>query len=140
MTSRSLLIQLRRTYLLYEHDDGVVLIDSIPRVSCTAVHAADDRRVVSRRSGLLPGRFTFSARRESLEAHQDRSSIGLELGPFRATRSSSAVPSRRFDALMCLRESLAALSGDHDATAHTGHELLVATPPEAAVNRRAAGA
>jgi DNA mismatch repair protein MutL len=130
------LIQLRRTYLLYEHDDGVVLIDQ---------HSAHERvlyeRFMQQMTGgagvtsqrlLLPETIHLSPRDgESLEAHRDAfTRLGFELEPFGGHSvivHAVPTPHRRFDALMCLRESLAALSGDRGATAHAGHELLVAT-------------
>jgi len=129
------LLQLRRTYLLYEHDDGVVLIDQ---------HSAHERVLYERfqqqmHSGgassqrlLLPETVHLSPHdAESLEAHRDSfTRLGFELEAFGGhSVIVHAVPTihRRFDALRCLRESLAALSGDRGATAHAGHELLVAT-------------
>jgi len=130
------LIQLRRTYLLYEHDDGVVLIDQ---------HSAHERvlyeRFMQQMTGgagvtsqrlLLPETIHLSPRDgESLEAHRDAfTRLGFELEPFGGHSvivHAVPTPHRRFDALKCLRESLAALSGDRGATAHAGHELLVAT-------------
>jgi DNA mismatch repair protein MutL len=81
---------------------------------------------------LLPETVHLSPRDgESLEAHRDAfTRLGFELEPFGGHSvivHAVPTPHRRFDALMCLRESLAALSGDRGATAHTGHELLVAT-------------
>jgi DNA mismatch repair protein MutL len=129
------LLQLRRTYLLYEHDEGVVLIDQ---------HSAHERvlyeRFMRQMTGggassqrlLLPETVHLSPRdAESLDANRDAlARLGFELEPFGGySVIVHAVPSphRRFDALRCLRESLAALSGDRGATAHAGHELLVAT-------------
>ena len=37
------------------------------------------------------------------------------------------MPHPRFDAERCLRETLAALTGDRDASAHARHERLAAT-------------
>ncbi len=77
-------------------------------------------------------RFTCPRRDgESLEANRDAfTRLGFELEPFGGHSvivHAVPTPHRRFDALKCLRESLAALSGDRGATAHAGHELLVAT-------------
>jgi DNA mismatch repair protein MutL len=129
------LLQLRRTYLLYEHADGVVLIDQ---------HSAHERvlyeRFMQQMAGggatsqrlLLPETVHLSPRdAESLEANRDAfARLGFELEPFGGYSvivHAVPTPHRRFDALRCLRESLAALSGDRGATAHSGHELLVAT-------------
>jgi len=130
-----LLFQLRRTYLLYEHDEGVVLIDQ---------HSAHERVLYEQfmeqlTSGgatsqrlLIPETIHLSPRDgESLEAHRDAfARLGFELEAFGGHSvivHAVPMPHRRFDALKCLRESLAALSGDRGATAHAGHEKLVAT-------------
>ena len=129
------LLQLRRTYLMYEHDEGVVLIDQ---------HSAHERvlyeRFMRQMSGggatsqrlLMPETIHLSPRDgESLEAHRDAfSRLGFELEPFGGHSvivHAVPTPHRRFDALRCLRESLATMSGDRGATVHAGHELLVAT-------------
>ena len=129
------LVQLRRTYLLYEHDDGVVLIDQ---------HSAHERVLyekfmrqltgggASAQRLLLPETVHLSPRdAEALEAHRDAFNLlGFELEPFGGHSvivHAVPTPHRRFDALRCLRESLAALSGDRGAATHAGHELLIAT-------------
>ena len=129
------LLQLRRTYLLYEHAEGVVLIDQ---------HSAHERVLYERfmhqmseggadsQRLLLPETVHLSPRdAESLESNREAfARLGFELEPFGGYSvivHSVPTPHRRFDALRCLRESLAALSGDRGATAHAGHELLVAT-------------
>jgi DNA mismatch repair protein MutL len=129
------LFQLRRTYLLYEHNDGVVLIDQ---------HSAHERVLYERfmrqmtdggapsQRLLLPETVHLSPRdAESLEANRDAfARLGFELEPFGGYSvivHAVPTPHHRFDALKCLRESLATLSGDRGGTAHAGHELLVAT-------------
>ena len=129
------LIQLRRTYLLYEHADGVVLIDQ---------HSAHERVLYEQfmnqiTSGgapsqrlLLPETVHLSPRdAEALEANDDSfTKLGYELEPFGGYSvivHGVPTPHRRFDALRCLKESLATLSGDRGATVHAAHELLVAT-------------
>jgi len=129
------LFQLRRTYLLYEHDEGVVLIDQ---------HSAHERVLYERfmqqmmdggapsQRLLLPETLHLSpSDGESLEANREAfSRLGFELESFGGHSvivHAVPIPHRRFDALKCLRESLAALSGDRGATVHAGHELLVAT-------------
>lgn len=129
------LIQLRRTYLLYEHADGVVLIDQ---------HSAHERVLYERfmqqiTSGgapsqrlLLPETVHLSPRdAEALEANGESfSRLGYELEPFGGYSvivHAVPTPHRRFDALQCLKESLATLTGDRGATVHAAHELLVAT-------------
>ena len=129
------LTQLRRTYLMYEHDEGVVLIDQ---------HSAHERVLYERfmhqmsnggapsQRLLLPETLHLSPTDgESLEANREAfNRLGFELESFGGHSvivHSVPTPHRRFDALRCLRESLATLSGDRGATAHAGHELLVAT-------------
>jgi DNA mismatch repair protein MutL len=129
------LLQLKRTYLLYEHDDGVVLIDQ---------HSAHERVLYERfmrqmteggasaQRLLLPETVHLSPRdAEALETYRDTfARLGFELEPFGGHSvivHAVPTPHRRFDALRCLRESLAALSGDRGATTHAGHELLIAT-------------
>jgi len=129
------LIQLRRTYLLYEHAEGVVLIDQ---------HSAHERvlyeRFMQQITGggassqrlLLPETVHLSPRdAEVLEANSDSfQRLGYELEPFGGYSvivHAVPTPHRRFDALKCLTESLATLSGDRGATVHAAHELLVAT-------------
>jgi DNA mismatch repair protein MutL len=129
------LIQLRRTYLLYEHAEGVVLIDQ---------HSAHERVLyeqfmrqmtsggASSQRLLLPETVHLSPRdAESLEANRDAfTRLGFELEPFGGYSvivHAVPTPHRRFDALRCLRESLATLSGDRGGTTHASHELLVAT-------------
>jgi DNA mismatch repair protein MutL len=129
------LIQLRRTYLLYEHAEGVVLIDQ---------HSAHERvlyeRFMQQITGggassqrlLLPETVHLSPRdAEVLEANTESfQRLGYELEPFGGYSvivHAVPTPHRRFDALKCLTESLAALSGDRGATVHAAHELLVAT-------------
>jgi DNA mismatch repair protein MutL len=130
-----LLIQLRRTYLLYEHAEGVVLIDQ---------HSAHERVLyeqfmrqissggASSQRLLLPETVHLSPRdAEVLEANNDAfQRLGYELEPFGGYSvivHAVPTPHRRFDALKCLTESLATLSGDRGATVHAAHELLVAT-------------
>jgi DNA mismatch repair protein MutL len=129
------LIQLRRTYLLYEHSEGVVLIDQ---------HSAHERvlyeRFMQQITGggassqrlLLPETVHLSPRdAEVLEANTESfQRLGYELEPFGGYSvivHAVPTPHRRFDALKCLTESLATLSGDRGATVHAAHELLVAT-------------
>jgi DNA mismatch repair protein MutL len=129
------LLQLRRTYLLYEHEDGVVLIDQ---------HSAHERVLFERfmremsdggatsQRVLLPETLHLSPDdAESLDAHRDGlARLGFELEPFGGHSvivHAVPTPHRRFDALRCLRETLATLSGDRGATVHAGHERLVAT-------------
>ncbi|MFN8572762.1 MAG: DNA mismatch repair endonuclease MutL [Gemmatimonadaceae bacterium] len=127
--------QLRRMYIMYEADDGVVLIDQ---------HSAHERVLFERfqremSSGqaasqrlLLPETVHLSA--EEADAYEAASDVlarlGFEIEPFGGTTllvHSVPLPHPRFDALRCLRETLAAWAGDRSPTAHAQHERLIAT-------------
>jgi DNA mismatch repair protein MutL len=129
------LLQLRRTYMLFEHDDGVVLIDQ---------HSAHERVLYERFLGMLergeapsqrllfpltlhlapPESEAFEANRGMLER------LGFEVEGFGGhTLLVHAVPMPhpRFDAERCLRDTLATLAGDREASTHARHERLAAT-------------
>lgn len=129
------LTQLRRTYIMFEHEDGVVLIDQ---------HSAHERVLyegfmhdVETGAGhsqrlLLP--FTLTVAAHELEAYDanreyfDR--LGFEIEPFGGNAlivQAVPVPHQRFDAERCLRDTLASLSGDRLASSAARHERLVAT-------------
>ncbi|MEP6494763.1 MAG: DNA mismatch repair endonuclease MutL [bacterium] len=129
------LTQLQRTYLMFEHDQGVVLIDQ---------HSAHER--------VLYERFMMTLERGELPAQRLLFPLTLHLGPaeseaFEANRElferlgfeidgfgghtllvrAVPMPHPRFDPERCLRETLASLTGDRDAGAHSRHEKLAAT-------------
>ena len=129
------LVQLKHTYLMFETDDGVVLIDQ---------HSAHERvlyenfmRVLER--GESPGqRLLFPmtlhlgpAEGEAFEAHQDLfARLGFEVEGFGGHTlivSSVPMPHPRFDAERCLRETLDALTGDRFGSTAAKHEKLAAT-------------
>jgi DNA mismatch repair protein MutL len=129
------LLQLRRTYMMFEHDDGVVLIDQ---------HSAHERVLFERFMGMLERgeapsqRLLFPltlhlapAEAEAFEANRDvLARLGFEVEGFGGhTLLVNAVPMPhpRFDAERCLRETLAALAGDREASSHARHERLAAT-------------
>jgi len=129
------LLQLRRTYMMFEHDDGVVLIDQ---------HSAHERVLYERFMGMLERgeapsqRLLFPltlhlapAEAEAFEANRDvLEKLGFEVEGFGGhTLLVNAVPMPhpRFDAERCLRETLAALAGDREASSHARHERLAAT-------------
>ena len=129
------LLQLRRTYMMFEHDDGVVLIDQ---------HSAHERVLYERFMGMLERGEAPSQRllfpltlhlapseAEAFEANRDvLARLGFEVEGFGGhTLLVNAVPMPhpRFDAERCLRETLAALAGDRDASSHARHERLAAT-------------
>jgi DNA mismatch repair protein MutL len=129
------LVQFRRTFLAFEHDDGLVLIDQ---------HSAHERVLYERflgaltRGDLPAQRLLFPltvactpAQLDAFEAHRpELTAFGFEAEPFGGgTLAVHAVPNPhpRFDAARCLRETLDALTGDRFAMVHARHERLAAT-------------
>ncbi|HZK77692.1 MAG TPA: DNA mismatch repair endonuclease MutL [Gemmatimonadaceae bacterium] len=129
------LFQFRRTYIAFEHDEGLVLIDQ---------HSAHERVLYeefmrSLESGKAPAQRlllpitlhlgpaegdAFELNREYLEK------LGFEIEGFGGNTlivSTVPMPHRRFDAERCLRETLDALTGDRIAGTATRHEHLAAT-------------
>jgi len=129
------LLQLRSTYIMYEAAEGVVLIDqhsAHERVlyerfarEFAAGGAGSQRLLLPETLHLNPAEGdAFDANRESLQG------LGYEVETFGGhTVIVHAVPTPhpRFDALRCLRETLAALAGDRLPAAHARHERLIAT-------------
>ena len=129
------LTQLHRTYLLAERDDGVVLIDQ---------HSAHERILYERfmrtlESGDAPSqRLLFPltlhlgpAEGEAFEDHRSFfEALGFEIegfGGHTLVVSAVPMPHPRFDAERCLRDTLAALTGDRGASGLARHERLAAT-------------
>jgi DNA mismatch repair protein MutL len=129
------LVQLKRNYILFEQPDGVVLIDQ---------HSAHERVLFERfmRSftdgGAASQRLLFPAtlhlspdEADAFDAHHEAlARLGFEIESFGGHSivvHAVPAPHPRFDALRCLRETLAALSGDRVASTHGRHEKLVAT-------------
>jgi DNA mismatch repair protein MutL len=129
------LLQLRKTYLLFERDDGVVLIDQ---------HSAHERvlyeRLMSRLNGgdaviqtlLFPLTLHLSAAEsDAFEAHRDafvQLGFGIEgFGGQTLVVQSVPMPHHRFDAERALRETMASLAGDRIASTATRHERLAMT-------------
>jgi DNA mismatch repair protein MutL len=129
------LFQLRRTYIAFEHEDGLVLIDQ---------HSAHERVLYERfmhtlESGaasaqrlLLPLTLhlgpaegeAFDANREYLEQ------LGFEVEGFGGNTlivNTVPMPHPRFDAERCLRETLDSLTGDRVAGTAAKHERLAST-------------
>jgi DNA mismatch repair protein MutL len=122
-------------YLMFEHDDGVVLIDQ---------HSAHERVLYERFLGVLE-RGEAPAQRllfpltlhvggreaDAYEAHRAHfARLGFEMEPFGGHAllvHAVPMPHPRFDAERCLRETLAALAGDRHAAAAARHERLAAT-------------
>ena len=129
------LMQLRRTYITFEHDDGIVLIDQ---------HSAHERVLYERfvrtlERGEAPSqRLLFPitlhlgpAEGDAFDEHRALfERLGFEIEGFGGhTLIVSAVPMPhpRFDAPRCLRDTLAALTGDRSPSAASRHEHLAAT-------------
>lgn len=129
------LTQLRRTYIMFEHEDGVVLIDQ---------HSAHERvlyeefmRDIEKGSAnsqrlLMPFTLTLSAQElEAFDLNREYfDKLGFEIEPFGGNSlivHAVPVPHPRFDAERCLRDTLASLTGDRAPSVHGRHERLVAT-------------
>ncbi len=129
------LMQLRRTYLMFEHAEGVVLIDQ---------HAAHERVLYERflhtmTSGAMPAQrllFPLTLHLSAAEADAFEQSaaafatLGFEVEAFGGhTLLVQAVPMPhpRFDAERCLRDTLAALAGDRAPSDAARHERLAST-------------
>ena len=129
------LFQLRRTYIAFEHEQGLVLIDQ---------HSAHERVLYEQfmrtlESGssaaqrlLLPLTLhlgpaeadAFETNREYLER------LGFEIEGFGGNTlivNTVPMPHPRFDAERCLRETLDTLTGDRVAGTAARHERLAAT-------------
>ena len=129
------LFQLRRTYIAFEHEQGLVLIDQ---------HSAHERVLYEQfirtlESGtstaqrlLLPLTLhlgpaeadAFESNREYLER------LGFEIEGFGGNTlivNTVPMPHPRFDAERCLRETLDSLTGDRIAGTAARHERLAAT-------------
>jgi DNA mismatch repair protein MutL len=129
------LMQLRRTWMMAERDDGVLLIDQ---------HSAHERILYERflrtlESGTAPAQRLLLPLTLHLAPHEAEvvevhrvalERLGFEIEGFGGDTllvSAVPLPHPRFDAERCLRESIAALAGDRDASAHATHERLAAT-------------
>ena len=129
------LLQLRRMYMLFEHDDGVVLIDQ---------HSAHERVLYEQFMGTLERGESPSQRllfpmtmhlgpdeADAFDAHRTSfDALGFEIEHFGGHTllvQSVPMPHPRFDAERCLRETLAALTGDRAAGDAKRHERLAAT-------------
>ena len=129
------LFQLHRTYLAFEHEHGVVLIDQ---------HSAHERVLFEQFMGTLERgeqpaqRLLFPmtlhlgpAEAEAFEQNREAfERLGFEIEGFGGhTLIVRAVPMphSRFNPERCLRETLASLTGDRGASEHSRHERLAAT-------------
>jgi len=129
------LTQLRRTYIMFEHEDGVVLIDqhsAHERVLYETFLGQFERGDAPSQRLLLPLTIDLApAELDALERHRvDFERVGYEVAPFGgSTVAVYAVPAphRRFDAERCLRDTLASLTGDRVASTAARHEKMLAT-------------
>ena len=129
------LLQLRRTYIMFEHEAGIVLIDQ---------HSAHERVLFEKFMGTLergdaPSQkllFPLTLHLSAAEAEafeSDRETfarLGFDIEGFGGnTLAVSAVPMPhpRFDAERCLRDTLAAMAGDRSPASAKRHEHLAAT-------------
>ncbi len=129
------LLQLRRTYMMYEHEDGVILVDQ---------HSAHERVLYERFLGSLargdaPSQrllfpVTVHLSPEDAEVFEESAELlnrlGYEIDAFGGHTlivNAVPVPHARFDAIQCLRDTLATLSGAREASSHARHERLAAT-------------
>jgi len=129
------LFQLRRTYIAFEHEDGIVLIDQ---------HSAHERVLYEQfmhtlESGAAPAQRLLlpltlhlgPAEGEAFDTHREYlERLGFEVEGFGGHTlivNTVPMPHPRFDAERCLRETLDALTGDRVAGAAAKHERLAAT-------------
>ena len=129
------LMQLRRTYLMFEGGDGVVLIDQ---------HSAHERILFERFMKILtrgeaPSQhllfpMTLHLGPAEAEAFEENRTLFEQLGfdiegfgGHTLIVRSVPMPHPRFEAERCLRETLDALTGDRFAAAAQRHERLAAT-------------
>ncbi len=129
------LIQLRRTYIAFEHEDGLVLIDQ---------HSAHERVLYEQfmktlESGAAPAQRLLlpltlhlgPAEGEAFDLHREYlERLGFEVEGFGGHTlivNTVPMPHPRFDAERCLRETLDALTGDRVAGTAAKHEHLAAT-------------
>jgi DNA mismatch repair protein MutL len=130
-----LLLQLRRMFIAFERDDGLVLIDQ---------HSAHERVLYERfmgdleRGGAAAQRLLFPltlhlspAEADAFDSNRDLfARLGFEAEAFGGASvlvHATPHPHPRFDAERCLRDTLQALTGDRVASTHARHERLAAT-------------
>lgn len=129
------LLQLRRTYLLFEHEDGVILIDqhsAHERVLYEQFMAVLERGEAPSQRLLFPMTLHLGPdEADAFEASRPSfARLGFEIEPFGGhTLLVNAVPMPhpRFDAERCLRDTLAGLTGDRQPSEAARHERLAAT-------------
>jgi DNA mismatch repair protein MutL len=129
------LTQLRRTWMMFEHDEGIVLIDQ---------HSAHERVLFEKfirdlEGGVAPSqRLLFPltmhlgpAEADAFDEHRDLlEKIGFEVEGFGGSTllvRSVPMPHPRFDAERCLKETLDTLTGNRHVSSAPRHERLAAT-------------
>ncbi|HEX6049805.1 MAG TPA: DNA mismatch repair endonuclease MutL, partial [Gemmatimonadaceae bacterium] len=129
------LVQLRRTYLMFERGEGVVLIDqhsAHERVLFEQFMNVLERGAAPSQRLLFPATLHLGpAEADAFEANRELlQRLGFEVEPFGGHSiivSAVPMPHPRFDALRCIRETLDALTGDRLPSAAARHERLAAT-------------
>ena len=129
------LFQFRRTYIAFEHHEGLVLIDqhsAHERVLYEEFMASLETGKAPAQRLLLPLTLHLGpAEADAFEAHRPYlEKLGFEIEGFGGNTlivNTVPMPHRRFDAERCLRETLDALTGDRIAGTATRHEHLAAT-------------
>jgi DNA mismatch repair protein MutL len=129
------LFQLKHTYIAFEHEDGLVLIDQ---------HSAHERVLYEQfmktlESGSAPAQRLLlpltlhlgPAEGEAFDSNRNYlERLGFEVEGFGGHTlivNTVPMPHPRFDAERCLRETLDALTGDRVAGVAAKHERLAAT-------------
>ena len=129
------LVQLKRTYIMFEHEQGVVLIDqhsAHERVLYERFMRALECRAEAGQRLLFPMTLHLSAAEaEAFEVNRAWfEGLGFEIEGFGGQTliiRSVPMPHPRFDAERCVRETLAAITGDRQAGTPAGHERLAST-------------
>ena len=130
-----LLQQWHRTYIAFEHEQGVVLIDqhsAHERVLYEAFMQDLELGAASGQRLLFPLTLHLGpAEAEAFDRNRELfERLGFDIESFGGhTLLVRAVPMPhpRFDAERCVRETLATLTGDREAGVHARHERLAAT-------------
>jgi DNA mismatch repair protein MutL len=129
------LTQLRRTWIQFERDDAIVLIDqhsAHERVLFEQFMGAMERGAAPSQTLLFPMTLHLTpAEADAFEEHRPYFAalgFGIEgFGGHTLLVSGVPMPHPRFDAERCLRDTLAALAGDRTGSALARHERLAAT-------------
>jgi DNA mismatch repair protein MutL len=129
------LMQLRHTWLLFERDDALVLIDqhsAHERILYEQFMRTLDRGEAPSQRLLFPMTLHLApAEAESFEENRELFvKLGFEVEGFGGHTllvNSVPMPHPRFDAERCLRDTLATLSGDRFGSGLAKHERLAAT-------------